>query len=139
MPVKSRGYATTKSGITATDDLIYQVKENEVVTITSVTVQMAVGSASDQIEVWWGRSYGEANTMMFFSPGAVGSYGLTLHPNVKVLPGEKIVFTTAMIDAASWCTYSITYDVETLYESPLMVAHPATAKAGFLDNLSRGF
>lgn len=133
MTIKSKAYGNTSLGIVSIDDEVYTVKENEIVTIKAVNLFVLAGDVADIVEMWWGLSYAGSNAICIGKPSAVnGTVNITMHPNVKVLPGERITVSIAQIAAGSSCTYSVVYDVETQENSTVLSANN---NCGFIDNL----
>lgn len=111
---KSYGVAASYTGVTARDDTILTVKENELVTVKSVSITLYGGALAENVEAWFGTSYTGAQTFaVAVCHKAETTVIINLYPNVKVLPGERVAFSITMTNANSGCSYSITYDVET--------------------------
>lgn len=113
MSKKSYAKGYTHTGVYSTTQNIVDVGENEIVTIKSLYLFLYSGDAADVVEAWFGQSYTGCQTFGIACSGtAQKQVEVTLYPNVKVLPGERVCITPALVNAASVFTYTITYEVE---------------------------
>lgn len=111
---QSYGKSAAYDGITAQDDLIVSLAENQVLTIKSIHASILDGAEMSNLEIWVGPSYNGAQSLLTLTArnNMVGT-DVTIHPNVCFRNQERLVVTVALGDAAAACEYSIVYQIET--------------------------
>lgn len=121
----TKGASAAYSGIKARDDLIYSLRENEVLTVKSIHLFILDSSEVSNIELWVGPSYtGAVSLGTLTARNVYGIQTLELNPNVCFRNQEKMVVTIALGDSAAACEYTIIYQVETVdtpgYDVPVV-------------------
>jgi len=111
----TKGASAAYSGVKAKDDLIYALRENEVLTVKSIYLFILDSSEASNIELWVGPSYtGAVSLGSLTALNVMGVQKLELNPNVCFRNQEKMVVTIALGDVAAACEYTIIYQVETV-------------------------
>ena len=111
----TKGATAAYSGITAQDDLIYALRENEVLTVKSIHLFILDASELSNIELWVGPSYtGAVPLGTLTARNVMGVQTLDINPNVCFRNQEKMVVTVALGDNDAACEYTIVYQVETM-------------------------
>lgn len=121
----TKGASAAYSGIKARDDLIYSLRENEVLTVKSIHLFILDTSEVSNIELWVGPSYtGAVSLGTLTARNVYGIQTLELNPNVCFRNQERMVVTIALGDSAAACEYTIIYQVETVdtpgYDVPVV-------------------
>jgi len=111
----TKGASAAYSGIKAKDDLIYSLRENEVLTVKSIHLFILDASELSNIELWVGPSYtGAVPLGTLTARNVMGVQTLDINPNVCFRNQEKMVVTVALGDNDAACEYTIVYQVETM-------------------------
>lgn len=111
----TKGASAAYSGITMQDDLIYSLRENEVLTVKSIHMFIADNTEASNIELWVGPSYtGAVPLGTLTARNVMGVQTLTLNPNVCFRNQEKLVVSIALGDGGAACEYTVIYQVETV-------------------------
>lgn len=112
---KTFGASAAYSGITMQDDLIYSLRENEVLTVKSVHMFITDSAEMSNMELWVGPSYtGAVSLGTLTARNVMGVQTFTLNPNVCFRNQERVVVTIALGDNGAACEYTIVYQVETV-------------------------
>ena len=131
----TKGASAAYSGITAKDDLIYSLRENEVMTVKSIHLFILDATEMSNIELWVGPSYtGAVSLGSLTARNVMGVQTVTLNPNVCFRNQERMVVTVALGAAAAACEYTIIYQVETLDSPGYNV--PAVEPCNLFDRLT---
>lgn len=111
---QSYGKSAAYNGITAQDDLIVSLAENQVLTIKSIRAFILDSTEMSNLEIWVGPSYNGAQSLLTLTArnNMIGS-DVTIHPNVCFRNQERVVVSIALGDAVACCEYSIVYQIET--------------------------
>jgi len=111
----TKGATAAYSGVKARDDLIYALRENEVLTVKSIHLFILDATEASNIELWVGPSYtGAVSLGALTARNVMGAQTLEINPNVCFRNQERMVVTVALGDAAAACEYTIIYQVETV-------------------------
>lgn len=111
----TKGASAAYTGIKARDDLIYSLRENEVLTVKSIHLFILDASEVSNIELWVGPSYtGAVSLGSLTARNMMGFQTLELNPNVCFRNQERMVVTIALGDSGAACEYTIIYQVETV-------------------------
>ncbi len=121
----TKGASAAYSGVKAKDDLIYSLRENEVLTVKSIYLFILDATEASNIELWVGPSYtGAVSLGTLTARNVMGAQTLEINPNVCFRNQEKMVVTVALGDAGAACEYTIVYQVETVdtpgYDVPVI-------------------
>jgi len=121
----TKGASAAYSGIKARDDLIYSLRENEVLTVKSIHLFIFDATEASNIELWVGPSYtGAVSLGALTARNVMGVQTLEINPNVCFRNQERMVVTVALGDVAAACEYTIVYQVETVdapgYDVPVV-------------------
>ncbi len=121
----TKGASAAYSGVKAKDDLIYSLRENEVLTVKSIHLFILDATEVSNIELWVGPSYtGAVSLGTLTARNVMGAQTLEINPNVCFRNQEKMVVTVALGDAGAACEYTIVYQVETVdtpgYDVPVI-------------------
>ena len=111
----TKGATAAYSGVKARDDVIYSLRENEVLTVKSIHLFILDATEVSNIELWVGPSYtGAVSLGSLTARNVMGVQTLTLNPNVCFRNQERMVVTIALGDSSAACEYTIIYQVETV-------------------------
>jgi len=111
----TKGATAAYSGITMQDDLIYSLRENEVLTVKSIHLFIYDATEVSNIELWVGSSYtGAVSLGTLTARNVMGVQTLDINPNVCFRNQERVVVTVALGDNNAACEYTIVYQVETV-------------------------
>jgi len=111
----TKGASAAYSGVTAQDDLIYALRENEVLTVKSIHLSILDASEVSNIELWVGPSYtGAVSLGTLTARNAVAMQTFEINPNVCFRNQERMVVTVALGDTDAACEYTVVYQVETV-------------------------
>ena len=111
----TKGASAAYSGITVQDDLIYSLRENEVLTVKSIHMFITDNTEMSNIELWVGPSYtGAVSLGTLTARNVMGVQTLDINPNVCFRNQERMVVTVALGDNGAACEYTIIYQVETV-------------------------
>lgn len=111
----TKGASAAYSGIKAKDDLIYSLRENEVLTVKSIHLFIYDANEMSNIELWVGPSYtGAVSLGALTARNVMGIQTLDINPNVCFRNQERMVVTVALGDNDAVCEYTIVYQVETV-------------------------
>jgi len=121
----TKGASAAYSGITMQDDLIYSLRENEVLTVKSIHLFILDATEVSNIELWVGPSYtGAVSLGTLTARNVMGVQTLDINPNVCFRNQERMVVTVALGDNNAACEYTIVYQVETVdtpgYDVPVV-------------------
>lgn len=131
----TKGASAAYSGVTAQDDLIYALRENEVLTVKSIHLFILDSTEVSNIELWVGPSYtGAVSLGALTARNVYGGQTLEINPNVCFRSQEKMVVTVALADANAACEYTIVYQVETVDTPGYNV--PAVEPCNLFDRLT---
>lgn len=111
-------------GITARDDVIYQLRDNERLTVKSIRLFVMDVQESSNVEIWVGARYeGCQSLLAVHGLNVMAPSDVVLTPNAVFEANEKLVVTVALGDAGAVSQYSICYEVETIDDTwPAMEA-----------------
>ena len=111
----TKGATAAYDKIKAKDDLIYSLRENEVLTVKSIHMFIYDPTESSNIELWVGPSYtGAVSLGTLTARNVMGVQTFTINPNVSFRNQERMVVTVALGDVGAACEYTIIYEVETV-------------------------
>jgi len=111
----TKGASAAYSGVKARDDLIYSLRENEVLTVKSIHLFIYDATEVSNIELWVGPSYtGAVSLGALTARNVMGVQTLEINPNVCFRNQEKMVVTVALGDVNAACEYTVVYQVETV-------------------------
>ena len=112
---QSYGDSAVYDGVTAQDDLIVSLAENQVLTIKSIRAFIFDGMEMSNLEIWVGPSYAGAQSLLSLTArNNMTGTDVTIHPNVCFRNQERLVVTIALGDVSACCEYSIVYQIETM-------------------------
>jgi len=131
----TKGATAAYSGITMQDDLIYSLRENEVLTVKSIHMFIMDNAEMSNIELWVGPSYtGAVPLGSLTARNVMGVQALDINPNVCFRNQERVVVTIALGDNGAACEYTIIYQVETVDNPGYDV--PAVEPCRLIDRLT---
>jgi len=131
----TKGASAAYSGVKARDDLIYALRENEVLTVKSIHLFIYDANEASNIELWVGPSYtGAVSLGALTARNVMGIQTLDINPNVCFRNQEKMVVTVALGDNGAACEYTIVYQVETVDTPGYNV--PAVEPCNLFDRLT---
>ena len=111
----TKGATAAYTGIKARDDLIYSLRENEVLTVKSVYIFIYDPTENSNVEIWVGPSYtGAVSLGNLTARNVMGVQTFTINPNVCFRNQERMVVTVALGDVGAVCEYTIVYQVESV-------------------------